>query len=54
MDYIHWSFVQDVLKYLDKKTRQWITDKDNAAYGIKKELERQVEKLILNYRCLAK
>ncbi|XP_033208095.1 endothelin-converting enzyme 1-like [Belonocnema kinseyi] len=40
VDHIHWSFVHDVLKYLDKKTRQWITDKDNAAYGIKKELAR--------------
>ncbi|XP_043467631.1 neprilysin-4-like [Leptopilina heterotoma] len=40
VNYIHWTFIIDVLKYLDKTTRDWLTDMTNSAMGIIKESER--------------
>ncbi|XP_033232058.1 neprilysin-11-like [Belonocnema kinseyi] len=40
VNYIHWSFVSDVLKYLDNATRQLYSDTVNAGLGIKQETKR--------------
>lgn len=43
VNYIHWSFISDVLRYLDKTTRQWFAEAVNSAMGITKESERWEE-----------
>lgn len=40
VNFIHWSFISDVLKYLDETTRQWLSETVNTAMGVTKESER--------------
>lgn len=40
VNYIHWTFVKDSLKYLDKEKRQWYSNVMNSIYGIKEDKKR--------------
>ncbi|XP_051164734.1 neprilysin-4-like [Leptopilina boulardi] len=40
VNYIHWTFVKDSLKYLDKEKRQWYSNSLNTIYGIKEDKKR--------------